>query len=312
MDFRRSKKDFWFTCVDTDVLRDKKLSGTSRLVFAILCSYANFNTRSCFPKIKTLAEDAGFSERTIQKALSELEERGVLKRVVRYRKEDGAQISSEYLLYGFHASCYEQEATPPSQDSGSVGEADFTGAVNPDSDQELYQENYIKNTLKGEAELPDSENQKKQKNNYAEKSQENSVPQTEKIPGKTENEIYSPDAAPDIMRPTARYLLQRTGRENLTWDEISALRELSNSQFPTRVQKEIDIACERFQRVGRSMKFLNFGYIAAALRNQPTRKLQAKSNTQLSATTEIKPVQYSDKEVDAILKRYGYEGSENS
>ncbi len=77
------------------------------------------------------------------------------------------------------------------------------------------------------------------------------------------------------MRPTARYLLSRTGRTGLTGKEIDALRELSKNHYPARVQKEIDIACERFMRRGNSLETLTFEYIAGALKYQKSRKRSA-------------------------------------
>ena len=100
-------------------------------------------------------------------------------------------------------------------------------------------------------------------------------------------ETYEPEQAPEVMQPTARYLLQRTGRKNLAWSEISALRELAASQYPTRVNKEIDKAVERFTRQGRDLKTLRFEYIASALAHQPTYKKKSKSKVEAPQQQEI-------------------------
>ena len=84
-------------------------------------------------------------------------------------------------------------------------------------------------------------------------------------------EVCTPDDAPDIMKPTAQYFLQQTGRQGLTWDEISVLRDLAVTQYPSRVQKEIDTAVKRFLKRGQSLGTLTFGYIAGSLKHQPTR-----------------------------------------
>ena len=75
-------------------------------------------------------------------------------------------------------------------------------------------------------------------------------------------------AIPHDMRDMARYFLYRTTRNPRTMNEkeIVAMRELFEKHYPARVQKEIDTACERFLRTGRSLKMLRFGYIAASLR----------------------------------------------
>lgn len=83
-------------------------------------------------------------------------------------------------------------------------------------------------------------------------------------------DIYSVDYAPDVMRPTAEYFLFKTGRKGLRWEEVSVLRKLSATQYPTRVNKEIERACERFRKRNQSLLCLTLMYIEAALKNQPT------------------------------------------
>ena len=111
------------------------------------------------------------------------------------------------------------------------------------------------------------------------------------------------------MRPTAEYFLLKTGRKTLAEAEISSLRELSAHQYPSRVQKEIDRACERFRRKGNSLDSLTLSYIASSLRNQPTRgrKGRAKpkpdgmslTQAEIDATRE----EQSDEELARDLER---------
>lgn len=139
------------------------------------------------------------------------------------------------------------------------------GGGAPVSHRTRINEQYIKDSLTREAELPDSDNP---------------------------NETCTPDDAPEIMKSTAEYLLLKTGRKALTWDEISDLRALSASNYPSRVQKEIDTACERFRRKNRDLKTLTLGYIAGSLQSQVSRSAtgrKAKKRTQekaLSMTSE--------------------------
>lgn len=109
---------------------------------------------------------------------------------------------------------------------------------------------------------------------------------------------YSPENAPDIMKPTAEYLLLKTGRKSLTWEEISSLRELAANQYPSRVQKEIDRAYERFRRKGHDLKTLTFSYIAGSLRNQPTLRGKRKSSHKPNPT-EIRTC--SDEQAEAEM-----------
>jgi hypothetical protein len=85
--------------------------------------------------------------------------------------------------------------------------------------------------------------------------------------------LYPASEAPQAMTQTAEYLLLKTGREGLTEAEISALRELNASQYPAAVQKEIDVAVERFKRLGRDPATLAFDYIADSMRHRHTRPL---------------------------------------
>ena len=84
--------------------------------------------------------------------------------------------------------------------------------------------------------------------------------------------LYVQDAEkiPNDMKDTARYFLYRTGRDPKTINEkeIAAMREVFVNHYPARIQKEIDTACQRFVKIGKSLRILFFGYIAAALKNQ--------------------------------------------
>ena len=82
--------------------------------------------------------------------------------------------------------------------------------------------------------------------------------------------VQNADKIPNDMLDTARYFLYRTGRDPRTINEkeIQAMREVFAKHYPARIQKEIDVACRRFVKNGKSLKMLFFGYIAAALRKQ--------------------------------------------
>jgi hypothetical protein len=66
-------------------------------------------------------------------------------------------------------------------------------------------------------------------------------------------------------------LLLKTGRKGLLEEEISALRVLNASQYPAVVQKEIDVAVKRFERLWRDPTELTFVYIADSLRHRHSR-----------------------------------------
>ena len=95
----RNKNDFWFTCVDSDVIANQELSLMARYIFSVLCMIAGFGHRSCSPSNQEIAKIAGFSERTITRAIKELEAKGAIIREGRFSK-DGQQISCITHLVG--------------------------------------------------------------------------------------------------------------------------------------------------------------------------------------------------------------------
>lgn len=67
-----------FTQVPNRVFKDTDLSISSRLLYVTLLSYA-FGKNFCFPKLETLADTMGISERQISNLIKELKKKGYLK-----------------------------------------------------------------------------------------------------------------------------------------------------------------------------------------------------------------------------------------
>lgn len=267
-----NKQSYWFSKVDVAVVRDKTLPPMVKYIFAVLCTFADKDTRGCWPSNEKVADAAGGSVRTVIRAYKELEERGVIIRAKCFAKNQ--QTTSYTLIVGYNAPCYR-------------GVSDDTVGVTQVSYRTRINELDIKDSLTGEANLPNSvkilnvpgnseafppESEPKNAENAWENPQPSSI--------KPEDSC-TPDDAPDIMRPTARYFLSCTGKTTLSEDDISALQELSVRHYPTRVQKEIDKVCERFRRKGDSLETLTLCYIASALRYQKTwgRKGRRKKDT---------------------------------
>ncbi len=263
---REDSQNYWFSKTDIVVVRDLSLSPMAKYVFTVLCTFADRETRGCWPSNDKVAEVAGISPSTLKRAYKELETRGVIVREARFANKQ--QTTSYTLIVGYNAPCYE----------GFISE--LPGG-SPVSHRTRINELDIKDSLTGEANLPNSAKilnvpqnsealppklplpESKPKN--AENAGENLQPS----PIKPEDSC-TPEDAPDIMRPTARYFLSCTGKTTLSEDDISALQELSVRHYPARVQKEIDKVCERFRRKGDSLKTLTLCYIASALRYQKT------------------------------------------
>ena len=269
-----NESDYWFARVDIDVAKDKELSITAKFIFTILCIFADKDKRGCWPSNETVADTAGVSESTLLRAYKELEARGVIARESRFK--NGQQTSSYTLIVGHNAPCY-------------GGDTDGEAGVSSMTDRTRINEQDIKDSLTREAPLP-----------------------VQQEPEQEPPEI--PDDIPDIMRSTAEYFLLKTGRKTLTEAEISSLRELSAHQYPARVQKEIERACERFRRNCNSLATLTLSYIAASLRNQPTRgrkaRVKHKPNPMSLTSEEIAQTQqiYTEedmKRVEAMMRERG-------
>ena len=297
----RNKKDFWFACVDIDVILDKSLSQSAIFVYTVLCTFATINNRACWPSNETMSEATGLSVATLKRAYKELADRGVIKRSTRYAQGEG-QISSYTQIVGHNAECY--------QDSD---EGEFTDDPTPSSpvNHKEYQVNNNNNTLTREAELPDNVHEEISEkenpdNNEASCEKESKKPEIAEVTDKNVK-LYLPEDAPAIMKETAEQLLFKTGREGLTQSEISALRELAQTQYPSRVQKEISKAVERFKRRGTSLKFLRFEYIADSLRNQPTLGRKETKKQAEKVTKEFEQMQTSGgvsaEEFETLMKK---------
>ena len=296
----RSEKDFWFACTDIEVIRDKTLTPMSKYIFSVLCTFANLNNRTCWPSVETVADTAGVSSRTVRRAYDELEARGVIIRVSRYK--DKAQISSQYFIVGHNASCYMQGVS----DMSEGADTDVITPLTPMSYRTIPMNDI--NTLKGENDFPvqnSSQNFSDDESNHEADKKQNSQPLTDKP-----DEVCSIDDVPEAMKETAELLLLKTGRKKLTWEEISALRELNQTQLPSRVQKEISKVIKRFNKYTRPLKDLNFVYVAGCLRNQPTLGKAKKSKTEnvalKSSNAELMPKNIqpcSDSEAEKQMAR---------
>ena len=249
-----------YSMIDNAVLIDETLSPIDKVVFCVLCVHAGIESRQCVLKVKTIAREANCSERSVQNSLKTLEERGIIERAERFK--EGSQVSSNYQVIGREAFCYTgcNTCTPP-RTTCTRGAGDARGGCTTCTQNEKSL-NDIKDSLTGEALLPEPEN--------FPVVFEDGQPVEPPKPDDPE-EVYSPSDAPAIMRPTAELFLYKTGRKGLTWEEISALRELSASQVPARVQKEIDTAVKRFLKRGQALSELTLNYIAGSLSHQPTR-----------------------------------------
>ena len=81
-----------------DVLDDDKLLSkpAEKLVYVVLCMYANNRTMQAYPSVKTLASKCLCSENTVRNALKRLEELGLIE--IERRKDGNRNSTSVYTL----------------------------------------------------------------------------------------------------------------------------------------------------------------------------------------------------------------------
>lgn len=78
-------------------LRNPALTPNDRSVFLALAWRMNWDTRSCFPSLPTIAEDANVSLAATKRSLKNLEDHGYLTRT-RRRTDRGDYTSTKYTL----------------------------------------------------------------------------------------------------------------------------------------------------------------------------------------------------------------------
>lgn len=80
--------DEQFAKVNTAVIQDNNLSHHARMLYALLCTFADFTDRSepVFPKMDTLAGTLNISHTLVKRCLKELVTAGVIRREKRYKK----------------------------------------------------------------------------------------------------------------------------------------------------------------------------------------------------------------------------------
>lgn len=235
----QDNRSFWWACVDIAVLRDPALPMSAKAIYAVLCTYASTDgKRVCFPSVGLLAESAGCSERTVQRALDELVQAGYVQRQERYK--DNSQITSLYSIVG------NRRPEKVSDEQGGVTNCHPGGVkLSP----RTKPENPINNTATQGDERP------------------------EKSANDSNRNFVIPAKVPQVMIPTVEYLLLKTGRAEIAGEEIGPIMALEKSHMPARIQKEISTAADRFARKRRPLSELTFGYIFEAMKYQKPTKI---------------------------------------
>jgi DNA-binding Lrp family transcriptional regulator len=327
----RDSSDFWFSCVDYKVVWDRRLSMCDKMVFTVICTHVNIRTRECPLKVKTIADEAGCSVRSVQESLKALVKYGIIERAECF--ENGKQKASVYKIIGHRAPYYRDAHPAASADTGEFRGAGDAGAAKnttamgacpapivvpcthrgaADDTPSLRESNIYE--IKEKDTSPSERGTSSpmgmnfsQKTSFQQNPEQRDSPNpprmpdspkefclpAKEIPPKVTDDLITPDEAPPAMREALDYFLLKTGRTGIEPEELSALRALEEIHTPARVNKEIAQAVERFGRNGKLLSSLTLIYIYKSLQYQNSLKhTQGKSPPQKAESGEDMPDPY--------------------
>jgi len=261
------QRDFWFVIVDLCVWQDERLSTVEKAVYTALCTFASIEGRTCWPSTSAIARRASCSDRSVNRALETLEEHGYLKITRRFK--DNARIPSAYSIIGHKATggC----------DTVSQG-------VTTESRKELEPtEPDLKDTLSEGAEAAPDEQE--------------TLPLEEEFIKKI----------PAAMKETVEFLLLKTGRKGLLAEELAHVMALEKIHMPSRIQREITKAAERFLKQGKPLSSLSFVYIYDSLKYQKSSK-SARAQPKVTMPTAAENKTWEEQNLAALMAEFGSEG----
>jgi hypothetical protein len=213
-----------------------------------------------------MAEDANCSVRSVQESLKALVGRGVIDRLESF--ENGKQKASVYKIIGHRAPCYRgAKSAPPAKNEEIVASRDVNFAPTPKFCTSRGAENDVLSLREPNI------NNKKEKD-YSPSEREASLPPDDRcVSDRYANDnLLAPDDVlediPAVMRETLDYFLLKTGRVRISSEELSALQALEEIHAPSRVNREIAGAAERFRKKGRLLSELTLVYIYRSLQYQ--------------------------------------------
>lgn len=261
------QRDFWFVIVDLCVWQDERLSTLEKAVYTALCTFASVEGRTCWPSTSAIARRASCSDRSVNRALETLEEHGYLKITRRFK--DNARIPSAYSIIGHKAT----------------GGCDTVsqGVTTESRKEQEPSEPDLKDTLsEGAEDAPD---------------ERETLPLDEEFIKKI----------PAAMKETVEFLLLKTGRKGLLPEELAPVMALEKIHMPSRIQREITKAAERFNRQGKPLSSLSFVYIYDSLKYQKSSK-SARAQPKVTMPTAAENKTWEEQNLAALMAEFGIEG----
>ena len=87
---------FAFSQPYNEIVLNENLSLAAKVIYCVLKIHENKETHDCYPSVKTLAKEAGMSENTVRKAITDLEKLGIIK--IKRRKINKKEWESNLYL----------------------------------------------------------------------------------------------------------------------------------------------------------------------------------------------------------------------
>ena len=261
------QRDFWFVIVDLCIWQDERLSTLEKAVYTALCTFASVEGRTCWPSTSAIAKRASCSDRSVNRALEILEEHGYLKITRRFK--DNARIPSAYSIIGHKAT----------------GGCDTVsqGVTTESRKEQEPSEPDLKDTLsEGAEDAPD---------------ERETLPLDEEFIKKI----------PAAMKETVEFLLLKTGRKGLLAEELAPVMALEKTHMPSRIQREITKAAERFNRQGKPLSSLSFIYIYDSLKYQKSSK-SARAQPKVTMPTSAEYKTWEEQNLAALMAEFECEG----
>ena len=80
------------------VVDKEELSIYEKMIYIVLCRYADNQTSDCYPSLKTIAKKSDITKPTAIKYINKLIDKGYIKKTKR-KKDDGGDYSNVYTIY---------------------------------------------------------------------------------------------------------------------------------------------------------------------------------------------------------------------
>ena len=97
-----------FTIIDNAIIKEEELTIYDKMVYTVLCMFANPKTRSCYPSLETIAKHAGCSSRKAFDVVNKLDEMGYITKITKKTDAKNAHACNLYVIHPIIAEAEEE------------------------------------------------------------------------------------------------------------------------------------------------------------------------------------------------------------